>query len=194
MGVVTMPYFRSEAYYDQAEWRGTWALDGGGVLMNQGIHIVDLLVWYMGDPVIVQAYADTLHRQVEVEDTLAATLHFHTGAQATITATTTTAPGFPHRLEIYGTNGGIQVEGEVVQRWVLADPTKGTVEPPETSRATDAGAGGDPRGITATGHIAIVKDFIQAIRNGSDPDIDGYEGRRSLAAILSIYQAAGLTE
>jgi UDP-N-acetyl-2-amino-2-deoxyglucuronate dehydrogenase len=192
LGVVAMPYYRPQAYYDQADWRGTWAMDGGGVLMNQGIHLVDLLVWYMGDPVGVQAQARTLHRGIEVEDTLAATLHFASGALATITATTTAAPGFPHRIEIYGTNGGIQVEGESISRWTLADPATATVEPPEVGIAADAGAGGDPRGIAPTGHIAILRDFIHALREDRAPLVDGAEGRRSLAAVLAVYQAAGL--
>jgi predicted dehydrogenase len=76
LGLVNLPYYRSQAYYDQAAWRGTWALDGGGVLMNQGIHQVDLLAWYMGDPVSVTAQALTLERQIEVEDTLSAGLRF----------------------------------------------------------------------------------------------------------------------
>jgi predicted dehydrogenase len=192
LGVVTIPYHRPQAYFDQADWRGTWALDGGGVLMNQGIHLVDLLVWYMGDPAEVQARAGTLHREIEVEDTLAATLRFASGAQATITATTTAAPGFPHRVEIYGTGGGIQVEGESVGRWELADPAGASVEPVPIGRAACAGAGGDPRGIAATGHIAIVRDFVEALRAGRAPQIDGREGRRSLAAVLAIYEAAGL--
>ena len=192
LGLVTMPYFRPQTYYDQAEWRGTWALDGGGVLMNQGIHLVDLLVWYMGDPVEVQAHADTLRRDIEVEDTLVATLRFGDGAMATIAATTTVAAGFPHRIEIYGTNGGIQVEGETVRRWDLADPAEAVVEPPEIGAPIHAGAGGDPRGIAATGHIAIFADFIRALRTGRSPQIDGVEGKRSLAAVLAIYKAAGM--
>jgi predicted dehydrogenase len=192
LAVVTMPYYRPQAYYDQADWRGTWALDGGGVLMNQGIHLVDLLVWTMGDPVQVQAYADTLHRDIEVEDTLAATLRFASGALATITATTTAAPGFPHRFDIYGTGGGIQVEGESVLEWDLVDPAKAIVEPPEIEAAVGAGAGGDPRGIAPTGHIAVFRDFIHALREDRAPWIGGVEGRRSLAAVLAIYEAAGL--
>ena len=121
LGVVTMPYFRDEPYYAQAEWRGTWAMDGGGVLMNQGIHIIDLLLWFLGDPVEVHAFADSRHRSVEIEDTAGAVLRFANGTVATITATVAAEPGFPHRLEVYGTNGGIQIEGESVLRWGLAD-------------------------------------------------------------------------
>jgi UDP-N-acetyl-2-amino-2-deoxyglucuronate dehydrogenase len=192
LGLVTMAYHRPQAYYDQADWRGTWALDGGGVLMNQGIHLVDLLVWYMGEPVAVQACADTLHRDIEVEDTLAATLRLANGAMATITATTTAAPGFPHRLEIYGTGGGIQIEGETVRQWTWADPARATLARPEIGAPADAGAGSDPRGIAPTGHIAILRDFICALREGRAPQIDGAEGRRSLATVLAIYEAAGL--
>lgn len=192
LGVVTMPYHRPQAYFDQADWRGTWALDGGGVLMNQGIHLVDLLIWYMGDPVEVKAYADVLQRDIEVEDTLAATLRFANGSLATITATTTAAPGFPHRIEIYGTQGGIQVEGESAGRWTLVDPATATRRPPETRPPADAGAGADPRGIAPSGHIAIVHDFIEALRGDRVPEIDGAEGRHSLATVLAIYQAAGL--
>lgn len=194
LGMVSMPYHRNQAYFNQAGWRGTWALDGGGILMNQGIHLVDLLVWYMGNPVSVQAYGDTLHRSIQVEDTLCATLRFANGALATITATTTASPGFPHRLEFYGTNGGIQVEGEVAGRWTLADPSKASVEPPQTGQAAAAGAGGDPRAISNTGFIAIIRDFIQAIREDRPPLVSGQEGRRSLATVLSIYQAAGLVK
>ena len=192
LGLVTMPYHRPQAYFDQADWRGTWALDGGGVLMNQGIHLVDLLVWTMGDPVQVQAQAGTLCHDIEVEDTLAATLRFANGALATITATTTTSPGFPHRIEIYGTGGTIQVEGESVLRWDVADPSRATVEPVEVGPAAGAGAAGDPRGIAATGHIAVFRDFIHALREDRAPQIDGAEGRRSLAAVLAVYEGAGL--
>ena len=189
LGVVTMPYFRDEPYYAQAEWRGTWAMDGGGVLMNQGIHIVDLLLWFLGDPVEVHAFADSRHRSVEIEDTAGAVLRFANGTLATITATVAAEPGFPHRLEVYGTNGGIQIEGESVLRWGLADESKATVEPwPVATEQVDAGMAGDPRGISTSGHIAILKDFIAGIRRGEDPVIDGAEGRRSLAAILAVYE------
>lgn len=190
LGVVTLPYFRPQGYFDQAEWRGTWAQDGGGVLMNQGIHLVDLLVWLMGDPTEVQAAAGTLRRNIEVEDTLAATLRFANGALATITGTTTAAPGFAHRLELYGTRGGVQVEGEGVVRWRLTGPA--AVAPFEVGGAANAGSGGDPRGTPATGHIGIVRDFIAALREGRPPEVDGHEGRRSLAAVLAVYRAAGI--
>ena len=191
---VTMPYVRTQSYFDSADWRGTWALDGGGVLMNQGCHLVDLPVWYMGDPIEIEAFGGTLHRRIEVEDTAAAVLHFENGSVATITATTTAAPGFPHRLEVFGTGGGIQIEGESVVRWQLTNQSEATVKPFEPADPVDAGSGGDPRGIKPTGHVGIVRDFISAIREDRAPLVDGSESRRSLAAILRIYTAISPAE
>jgi predicted dehydrogenase len=190
---VTMPYLRTQSYYDQADWRGTWEQDGGGILINQGIHLLDLLLWFMGNPVKVQARASTLVRNIEVEDTLVATLQFASGALATFTATSTTAPGFPHCLELYGTQGGIQLEGEGVRTWTLNQPEHAKIKPLLGSD-TSAGSGGDPRGIKPTGHINLFKDFMQAIREKRSPQIDGIEGRRSLKTILEIYQAAHLSQ
>jgi len=189
LGLVNLPYYRSQDYYDQAAWRGTWALDGGGVLMNQGIHQVDLLGWFMGNPVSVQAHALTLQREIEVEDTLSASLRFANGALAAINATVTAAPGFPPRIEIYGTRGGVQTEGDTVMRWWSEDapPKEDSVAAPPSA----AGAGADPRGISTAGHIAIVSDFIKALHEKRPPLVDGPEGRHSLAIVISIYQAAG---
>lgn len=192
LGAVTLPYFRSQAYYEQAPWRGTWAQDGGGVLMNQGIHLMDLLLWYFGDPVAVSAEAGTLARDVEVEDVLAATLRFAGGAAATITATTTADPGFPHRLELYGTEGGMQIEGETVRRWTLANPEQAQVTPPQSAGEAGAGAGGAPEDIEIGGHVGIIRNFAEAIRGQAPPLVDGREGRRSLQAIRQIYDAAGV--
>ena len=190
---IVMPYFRDQAYYNQAPWRGTWSLDGGGVLMNQGIHIVDLLIWFMGDPVDVCAFAGTLQRDIEVEDALSATLRFQNGSMATIAATTTVGGGAPHRIEVYGTNGSIQIEGEGVTRWELNDPTQASVDPPSLQSDTHAGAGADPKGISTAGHTSIVKDLIGAIRERRMPAIDGREGMRSLSAVHAIYKAAGFS-
>ncbi len=191
-GIVTIPYHRPQNYFDSQAWRGTWALDGGGVLMNQGIHLVDLLVWYMGDPVETKAFGATLQKRIEVEDTVVAALRFSGGAMATIIATTVAPPGFPHRLEIYGTKGGIQVEGESVTRWSLVDVAAAVVEPPELQVMSGAGAGGDPKAIPISGHVGLISNFMDALRGNGSLFIDGKEGRRSLATVLGVYSAAGL--
>lgn len=192
LGLLAMPYYRAQAYYDSADWRGTWRLDGGGALMNQGIHMLDLLVWYMGDPVAVRAQGRTLHHTIEVEDTVVAVLDFKGGATATVAATTTAAPGAPHRLDIYGTKGFIQIEGEAILRREWVDPAGAQIDLEVVGPASGAGAGADPGGIQPDGHIAIVKDFIAAVRHERAPLVNGDEGRRSLAAVLAIYEAAGL--
>lgn len=193
LGLVTLPFYRSQAYYDQAAWRGTWSLDGGGVLMNQGIHQIDLLTWFMGDPVKIHAIAETLQRDIEVEDTVSACLRFENGAMAAINGTTTASPGFPPRIEVYGTRGGIQLEGETPVSWTIDGENKLPGEGSTGLNVGAAGAAGDPRNITAAGHTALVADFIESLHAGRPPMIDGNEGKRSLAVILGIYQAAGLT-
>jgi predicted dehydrogenase len=192
LGVVVLPYYRPQAYYEAADWRGTWALDGGGVLMNQGVHLVDLLVWFMGDPTAVQARAATLHREIVAEDTLAAVLQFGNGALATITATTTAWPGFPHRVEVYGSAGGIQIEGESARQWRSAVAKERHPEQSARHSLPATGTASDPRGISLDGHVAVLSDFLRALQTGRPPRIDGIEGRRSLAAVLAIYDAAGL--
>lgn len=192
LGIVTLPHHRPQSYYEQAAWRGTWALDGGGVLMNQGIHLLDLLLWFMGDPVDVRAVAGTLRWDIEVEDTLAAILRFAEGACATIGATTTTDPGFAPRLELYGAQGGVQIEGDVVRRWEAASSPGSEAGLPLSDAPVGAGAGGNPRGIAAIGHAAILRDFVESLRDQRPVSIGGVEGRRSVAAIEAIYDAAGL--
>ncbi|MGD9330761.1 MAG: Gfo/Idh/MocA family oxidoreductase [Desulfobacterales bacterium] len=188
-GLVSVPYMRTMAYYESAAWRGTWELDGGGVLMNQGIHLLDLLLWWMGDPVQIKAQAATRRHAIAVEDTLVASLRFANGAMATVTATTAVEPGFAHRIEVYGTRGGIQIEGEAILRWQTAADDEGPVA---LDRASGAGAGGDPRGIPLTGHVGLIKNFMAALRGEEALCVDGRQGVRSVAAVEAIYAAAGL--
>ncbi|HEV8254155.1 MAG TPA: Gfo/Idh/MocA family oxidoreductase [Vicinamibacteria bacterium] len=186
LGTTAVPYFRDDRYYQSAAWRGTWAQDGGGALMNQGIHLVDLLVWLMGDVEQVSARSDTLLHSVEVEDAIAVALRFASGALGTIVATTAAAPGFPHRLEIYGTLGSVQLEGDAVVRW-----EGGGARPAEAAAGSvAAGAGASATGISAAGHVRIVGDFAGAIREGRPPMVPGEEGRRSLAVVLAAYESA----
>jgi len=186
LGSISMPYLRLQSYYDSADWRGTWALDGGGALMNQGIHLVDLLLWLIGDVTEVRATSATLAHAIQVEDCVTATLRFANGALGSITATTAAAPGFPHRIEIYGDHGGVQIEGEQVVRWAGGNREPRTQNPEPIA----AGAGANPSGIGPIGHLRLLEDFVAAIRAGCDPLAPGREGRRSLALVLAVYEAA----
>jgi UDP-N-acetyl-2-amino-2-deoxyglucuronate dehydrogenase len=188
MGLALVPYFRAQSYYDSAKWRGTWAQDGGGALMNQGIHIVDLLLWFMGDPEEVQGRAATLAHSIEVEDALVASLRFKTGALGAVVATTSASPGFAHRVEVYGTRGGVQLEAEAVVRWESEAPP--TLSSSVAPGASGAGAGSSPTGLAPAGHVRIVADFVAAVRGGRPPLVPGEEGRRSVSLVLAIYEAA----
>jgi predicted dehydrogenase len=185
LGSVTIPYLRPQSYYAQAAWRGTWALDGGGALMNQGIHLADLLLWFMGDVAEVSARFDTRARAIEVEDCVTAALRFTSGALGTIAATTLAAPGFPHRVEVYGERGGVQIEGEAVVRWEVEGGESRAAAAPQS-----AGAGASPTGISAEGHTRLVADLVAAVREGRAPLVSGEEGRRSLALVLAVYESA----
>ncbi len=183
LGAVTVPYLRTQEYYESAGWRGTWTQDGGGALMNQGIHLVDLLLWFLGDVAWVQASFGTLARDIEVEDCVTASLHFTNGALGTLAATTAAAPGFPHRVEVYGSQAGVQIEGETIVRGPGAPEARLEDKPA-------AGAGASPGGISATGHTRLIADFVEAVRDGRAPLVPGEEGRRSLALVLAVYESA----
>jgi UDP-N-acetyl-2-amino-2-deoxyglucuronate dehydrogenase len=187
LGTASVPYVRPQSYYDSAAWRGTWALDGGGALMNQGIHLADLLVWFMGDPVEVSAGQGTLTHAIEVEDCVTASLRFANGALGALVATTAAAPGFPHRVEVYGSRGGVQMEGEDVVRWQGEAPPRVAPGPPAPAAA---GAGASPAGIKAAGHVRLVADLVASIRDGRPVLVPGEEGRRSLALVLAVYESA----
>jgi predicted dehydrogenase len=187
MASLVLPYQRTGDYFETAPWRGTWAQDGGGVLMNQGIHLIDLLVWLWGEPVAVQAMAATRQQKIEAEDTAVALLRFSNKALATVMATTAVSPGFRHRLELYGTEGGVQIEGDAVVDCRLVNG--------DGMNLFTGGAAPDSPwrdGGKAAGHIAIYDNFIDALTKGAPLICDGCEGRRSLGAILKLYAAAGL--
>lgn len=190
LGGVMVPYLRSQDYYDSAAWRGTWKLDGGGVLMNQGIHLLDLLLWYLGDVAQIQAQMTTLAHAIEVEDCISATVRFTNGALGSVVATTAAAPGYPHRVEVYGERGGMQLEGERIVRWEseMLPHVPGLAVSP--SGTTAAGAGSNPHGISQEGHQRLIADFVAALRDKRQPVVPGEEGRRSLELALAIYGAA----
>lgn len=185
MASLVLPYQRKAAYFAAAPWRGTWEMDGGGVLINQGIHLIDILVWLWGDPVEMRAMTATRHQRIATEDTAVVMLRFASGAMATVTATTAVSPGFAHRLELYGTEGGIQLEGDrVVSCRLTGGDGKALFNAPADTNSlwTDADK--------AAGHLALYGNFLDALTNGVPLGCDGCEGRRSLAVILKVYALA----
>ena len=184
-------WWRSEEYYRSGRWRGTWALDGGGALMNQGIHAVDLLQWFAGMPVQVSAFAATLGHQIEVEDTLTAALRFAHGALGTIECATSCAPGTPRRIELCGTEGSAVLEDDRIMRWAFntARPEDEAIRQAQNQQPVNSGAA-DPRAIGVEGHRRVIADMSEAIRENRSPQIDGGEGRKAVALIESIYASA----
>ena len=194
LGDAYVKWFRTQQYYDSGAWRGTWALDGGGALMNQAIHTVDLLAWLMGPVVEVQAYTATLaHERIEVEDVAVATLRFANGALGVIEATTAAYPGYLKRIELHGSEGSAVLEEEDIKHWDFAKKTaqrrRRSIDQMASSKSTGGGAA-DPAAIGHHGHAMQFQDFVDAIRKDRTPAIDGHEGRRSVEIILAIYKSA----
>ena len=183
---VYMKFNRTQEYYNTGGWRGTKAMDGGGALMNQGIHGVDLLLYLAGDVKSVYAVSKTLARQIEVEDTLSAVLEFKSGATGVIQATTSVYPGYPRRLELNGDKGTIVLEEGNLVRWDMEDTTL----PAVTLKSNVRSSASAPTDFSADNHTKQFKDVIQALRNGTKPLVDLREGRRAVDLILAIYQSA----
>ena len=193
VGDSFVKWFRTQAYYDSGAWRGTWALDGGGALMNQAIHSVDLLTWLMGPVAEIQANTATLaHERIEVEDVAVATLRFANGALGVLEATTAAYPGYLKRIEIHGSEGSAVLEEEDLKAWDFAKPRKedkAILEQMRKHKSTGGGAS-DPAAIGHHGHTLQFRDFLEAVRRDRPPAIDGHEGRRSVEIILGVYKAA----
>lgn len=190
LGDAYMKYYRSQQYYDSGAWRGTWEFDGGGALMNQGIHIIDLLQWYMGPVDTIYGYAETLARKIKVEDTSVAVLKFKSGALGVIEGTTSVYPEtIPHRLELHGDRGSIMIEGEGIRRWEVRGEEGKVLS--KLEKIEEAGkAITSPTDIGMEGHIKQIGDMVEAIKEDKEPLVNGEEGRKSLQIILAIYQSA----
>lgn len=188
-GDAYVKWFRSQAYYDSGAWRGTWRLDGGGALMNQAIHQVDLLLWIMGPVAEVFAYAGTLaHDRLEVEDTLVAVLRYASGGVGHVSAATSLWPGQPKRLEVHGKHGSVVITDDAITSWQVEGEG-------DRSAADDAvapaggGAFADPMAISFENHRRQFEDFLDAIDQDRSPLVDGAEGMRSVRLVEAIYRS-----
>ncbi len=182
-----MKYHRSQSYYDSGAWRGTRAMDGGGALMNQGIHGVDLLQYLAGPVRTIYACARTLARHIEVEDTLCAVTEFDNGAVGVIEAATGIYSGFSRRLELCGDAGTIILEEDRILLWDVADD-KGL--PHESADEPGVRSASDPTAIGFAGHRRQLANFTAAIRGREALLVDGREGRRALQVILGAYRSS----
>ncbi len=190
LGSTAVKWWRSQEYYDSGGWRGTWSLDGGGALMNQAIHNVDLLQWLMGEVASVQALTATLaHERIEVEDVAVAVLRFRSGALGTIEASTAAFPGLARRTEVHGDRGSVRVEQDDLTFWKFAIPQPGDPEIRSENLTANSGAS-DPRGIDHRGHRDQIAEFLEALDQDRPALVDGREGRKAVEIIRAIYRSA----
>ncbi len=192
LGDAYLKYYRSQAYYNSAGWRGTWALDGGGALMNQGVHGIDLLLWIVGDVASVYARAKAMVRKIEVEDTAVALLTYRNGAYGVIEGTTSCNPGETTRTEVHGKLGTIVLTDRGIQRWAVANGEDDRAEdqPVEEVKASGPGAVTDPKAISGRGHAHHVQDLVRAVREDRNPFITGESARKGVELILAIYESS----
>jgi predicted dehydrogenase len=181
---VSLPFFRSQEYYDSAAWRGTIAQDGGA-LMNQGIHSIDLLLWFAGPAASVMGATATQTHRMEAEDIGLAIVRFASGAFGTIMASTSIRPGFAAALNLYGEKGTIKLEGNAITHWTVPD------RPQPEMAASSGGAGGvaDPKAISSTFHRIQLTDVVESIEAGRTPKVAGEDGMRAVQLVESIYQS-----
>jgi UDP-N-acetyl-2-amino-2-deoxyglucuronate dehydrogenase len=215
--VATVPWWRGQDYYDSAGWRGTLALDGGGALMNQGVHTLDLLLHFLGRPLSVFAYTDRLaHTGIEVEDVLAAVLRFESGALATLHATTAAFPGSGVRVQIHGSRGTAVLNDDQLESASFAEvsedadpagvasvPKSEPAEavPPGSSSASGPASsavlpGAEPFGTPkpvdnfVVGHLRQYEDIAEAIATGRPPGVGVEDGFLALSVVEAIYESA----
>lgn len=194
-------WYRSQAYYDSAGWRGTWALDGGGCLMNQGVHYVDMIQWVMGGVKSVQAMVRTMAHEIEVEDTAMAFVEYNSGAVGMIMGSTSVYPGFAEKIEVHGKFGTAVVEGDRLKFWEVDEEGmkskygRGVNAQPapkvETVGTGSEGTGSaDPAAIWGGQHRMQIEDFVRAIQNDTTPFITCRDALEPLKVILAIYESS----
>jgi UDP-N-acetyl-2-amino-2-deoxyglucuronate dehydrogenase len=188
-GNAILPWYRPEEYYSQS-WQGTWSMDGGGALMNQSIHFIDLLVWFMGSAARICGFADHLDHDIETEDCGTAAVKFVSGAQGIIQGTTCTYKGHPARIEIHGTKGNAVIIGDDVAVWQI----EGEEEIIDHEAGTHLTASSDPKAgmqeNAVIAHMEQIGDVISAVEENREPVLNGEEARRAVEVILGIYQSS----
>ena len=189
LGDAYIKWYRTDEYYSKSNWKGTWKLDGGGALMNQSIHSIDLLQWFMGPVESIFAYSGALlHKEIEVEDTAVAVLRFKSGAVGVIEGATSVYPGYKTKIELTGENGTVIFEDGEVKSWDLKCP----IEEPHKKLESYGGTGGAkaPMDIGYHNHRDLIEDFVFSIIEKKPFWIDAKESRKSVEIILDIYKSA----
>lgn len=183
-------WYRDAHYY--IGWHGTWEMDGGGSLMNQAVHTVDLMQWLMGDIVSIHSTMGIYDHDIETEDMTASVITFKSGAAATFVSTTCAYPGISTDIQLYGTGGTIEADADILKRWKLRDSDDEDEE--EEDMLEKYGGGNravekaDPTVIT--GHKSMVEDMVLAVMEDRDPQILPSEAIKSVRIVNAIYESA----
>jgi predicted dehydrogenase len=186
-------WFRDQAYYDSGGWRGTWELDGGGCLMNQGIHTVDLMLWFGGRPSVIYGFTDTVtHTGIEVEDNACASFRFENGSMGTVEASTSCAPGMDAVVEMSGERGTAVLEGDRLGKWIFGDgdPLDEEADQLMADRDNLGSGASDPKAISIEGHKRQIADLVNSIENNTPTAIDPEEACEPIRFICAIYKSA----
>ena len=205
-GIASIDWWRGQTYYDSGDWRGTWELDGGGALMNQGVHPVDLLVATMGRPVEVFAYTGTLaHERIEVEDVAVGVVRFESGALGVLHATTAAYPGMSARLQVHGDRGSVVIDNDELsfihrtpartsaaeRAYGEADTAINQVADFAAASGADAQtAGADPGQLGTTAHRRQYENFLAALDGTESVRVDLETNRQAIAIITGVYESA----
>jgi UDP-N-acetyl-2-amino-2-deoxyglucuronate dehydrogenase len=188
MGDAYIKWYRTQDYYDSGAWRGTWALDGGGCLMNQGIHTIDALQWMMGPVASVFGHTDTLAHDIEVEDAAAAVVRWESGAIGVIEASTCAKPGLHARIEIHGEKGSAVWQDYALVTWELQDATE--EEKAQVLGQTRLAGASEPLAIDLEPHRQQLQSFVNSLLAGEEPHPTGREARKPVEIILAIYDSS----
>ena len=183
LGEALVEWYRTHDYYAKSDWRGRWGTEGGGALINQAIHMIDILLWFMGDPSEVYAIAGTYAHEIEVEDLAVAVLKYSSQAIGVIEASTAIYPGLPTRVEIHGTKGTVIWEAGKIKMLAI----EGEEVYSEKEEVEGLASWARPEAVPPYNHIELIRDFVKAVEEDRRPFVDGREGRRSLELIRAIY-------
>ena len=204
-GIASIDWWRGQSYYDSGDWRGTWELDGGGALMNQGVHTVDLLVAALGRPIEVFAYAETLaHQRIEVEDAAVAVVRFENGALGILHATTAAYPGLSARLQVHGDRGSVVIDNDLLtfihttpqgsgaeeRSYGSASDSINQVDNYDLTEQTGPTTGGSAGGLSPLAHRRQYENFLAALAGKEPLRVDLETNRRSIGVITGVYESA----
>ena len=191
LGTFAVKWYRDQSYYDNGGWRGTWEMDGGGSLMNQSVHTVDLMQWLMGDVESVSSHMGIYNHEIDTEDTTASLLKFKNGAVATFVSTTCAYPGISTEIMLYGTEGSVEADADCLKTWKM----KGAEDEEAEEAAMLARYGGG--NMTAIpedaarlfGHDHVVCNMIDAVLDGHDPEVLPSDAIKAVKIVCAVYES-----